>query len=177
MQQVRYFLKLTLALMIATCAALISTHWGAAAHSVSAQNPDSVEFFEKQIRPVLANNCQRCHNPQKKMAGLDQSSAMGFAHGGAGGALVNQANPAASLLLKVVSFDGELKMPPTGKLNNEVLAALTAWVRLGAPWPGGAPIAAASAIKSTVREFTPEEKKYWAFQPLSAAAVPAVKNP
>src|SRR5262249_36686800 len=73
------------------------------------------EFFEKQIRPIFANNCQRCHNAKAKVAGLDLTTAEAFQRGGDSGPVVNKEKFEESRLLKVISYAGELKMPPSGK--------------------------------------------------------------
>jgi len=138
------------------------------------QTPEQIEFFEKKIRPVLAQSCQACHNPKVKTAQLDFSSAEGFAAGGQSGALVSREQPEESRLLKVISYEDRLKMPPTGKLKPEEIADLTAWVKMGAPWPGAAP--AVAAKKAGPREYTETEKNYWAFQPLANATPPPVNN-
>src|SRR5580700_4676653 len=87
---------------------------------VWAQAP--AEFFEKKIRPVLVNNCQACHNPKLKTAGLDLTSAEGFAHGGQSGPIVVAGNPEASRLIKVVGYGESLKMPPAAKLKDDEIA-------------------------------------------------------
>jgi hypothetical protein len=81
-------------------------------------------------------------------------------------------------LLKVISYDENPKMPPTGKLKPDEIEAVTAWVKMGAPWPGAAPVAAAKAWpkNSSVRTFTDDEKNWWAFQPMRDYAPPQVKN-
>lgn len=147
------------------------------------QRDEAAEFFEKQVRPLLAAKCQVCHSAKARTSGLDLSSAAGFQAGGASGLLVNKENPEASLLLKVISYEGSLKMPPMGKLKAEEIAVLTAWVKMGAPWPGAQPTVAEHnaeekkwTAKTTVREFTDEEKKFWAFQPMSHPTPPSVKN-
>ena len=145
---------------------------------VSAQSSDGVEFFEKRIRPILIANCTPCHNPQAHMAKLDLTTAEGFARGGESGALVNPANPEESRLLKVISYAETLKMPPKGKLRADEIASLTEWVKMGAPWTktvAVTPSTGWSARKST-REFTEEEKAFWAYQPLAQVAPPKVKN-
>lgn len=140
-----------------------------------AQTPPE-EFFEKKIRPVLVKNCQGCHNAKVKTAGLDMSSADGFAKGGASGlALTSKDSPDSSLLLKVVSYEGQLKMPPAGKLSDEVRADIAAWVKMGAPWPGATSAATPTAAK-TGRVIGAEDRKFWAFQPVRKPAVPDVKN-
>ncbi len=145
----------------------------------AAQTTDPAEFFEKRIRPLLVANCAKCHNPKAQVAQLDLTTAEGFAKGGESGLLINKEKPEESRLLKAISYDDTLKMPPTSKMKAEEIAALTEWVKMGAPWPSAkTDVAAASkpsAPKST-REFTEEEKKFWAFQPLGNPAVPKVKN-
>src|SRR5262249_345387 len=152
------------------------------------------EFFEKKIRPIFAANCQRCHNPRSKVGGLDLTTTEAFQRGGDSGPVINKEKPEESRLLKVISYDGEIKMPPSGKLKNDEIAALTEWVKIGAPWPGAVtPVAPAitdatvsatvsatiSATVSesrpknwTVRSFTEEEKGFWAYQPLKNIAPP-----
>jgi hypothetical protein len=67
--------------------------------SAFAQSSD--EFFEKKIRPVLVAKCQVCHNAKAKTAGLDLSTAEGFAHGGPSGPMIAE-KPEESRLLKVI---------------------------------------------------------------------------
>jgi hypothetical protein len=143
------------------------------------------EFFEKQVRPILVANCQKCHNPNARVAELDLTTAEGFARGGESGPLIDRAKPEESRLLKVISYDGNLKMPPKSKLKDEEIAVIVAWVKMGAPWPGAKVIkpstqaeahADAPAVRKAGREFTTAEKNFWAFQPVSAVKPPEVKN-
>jgi mono/diheme cytochrome c family protein len=136
------------------------------------------EFFEKKIRPIFATSCQRCHNSKAKVAGLDLTTAEGFLRGGDSGPVVNKEKPDESRLLKVIAYDSEMKMPPTGKLKNDEIAALTDWVRMGAPWPGAAPVAPSEnwPKNSSVRPFTEVEKSFWSYQPVIDAVPPQVKN-
>ncbi len=149
----------------------------APAHT-SSQTAEQQEFFEKKVRPILANTCQRCHNAKAKMAGLDLSTAEGFLRGGDGGPVVNKERPAESRLLRVIGYDGEMKMPPTGKLKDFEIAALTEWVKMGAPWPGAVQRASSDnwPKNSTVREFTEDEKRFWSVQPMKDPAPPQVKD-
>jgi mono/diheme cytochrome c family protein len=135
------------------------------------------EFFEKNIRPIFAASCQRCHNAKSKVAGLDLTTAEAFQRGGDSGPVINKEKPEESRLLKVIGYDGETKMPPSGKLKDHEIAALTEWVKIGAPWPGSVapaasavtPVASEGKPKNpTPRSFTDEEKGFWAYQPLRA---------
>ncbi len=142
-----------------------------------AQKQDPAEFFEKKVRPVLLNNCQACHNSKLKTAGLDLTSAEGFAQGGQSGAIVVAGNPESSRLIKVIGYGESLKMPPVAKLKDEEIADLSAWVMMGAVWQGAvAAPAAAPPATSQSREFTPAEKSFWAFQPVKDPALPSVRN-
>src|SRR6266446_4360493 len=128
----------------------------------SANSDDTTEFFEKRIRPILMTNCSPCHNPQAYVAKLDLTTAEGFARGGESGALINTANPEESRLLKIIGYSETLKMPPKGKLRTGEIAALTEWVKMGAPWAKTAALQPQSkwtGSKST-REFTDEEKAF-----------------
>src|SRR5215510_6712948 len=51
------------------------------------------EFFEKKVRPILANSCQRCHNTRAKVAGLDLTTAEAFQRGGDSGPIINKQKP------------------------------------------------------------------------------------
>ncbi|MEO6725713.1 MAG: PSD1 and planctomycete cytochrome C domain-containing protein [Blastocatellia bacterium] len=141
---------------------------------------DAAEFFEKRVRPVLMANCAKCHNPKAKMADLDLTTAEGFARGGESGPIINKSKPEESRLLKVIGFEDKLKMPPAGKLKAEEIAAIAEWVKMGAPWPNAKSetVAATDEAKwaKTTREFTEEELKFWAFQPMANPAAPKVKN-
>ncbi len=140
-----------------------------------AQTPEQIEYFEKNVRPVLAQNCQPCHNAKAKASGLDLSSAAGFVAGGAGGALVTAGHPETSRLSKVIGYEDSLKMPPMGKLKPEQIESLNNWIKMGAPWPG-AKEAGAVLPPAPKKEFTAEQKAFWAFQPVRNPAPPAVKD-
>ena len=42
---------------------------------------------------------------------------------------------AYGLLVEAIGYSGSIQMPPRGKLDAAEIAALTDWVKLGAPWP------------------------------------------
>jgi NAD(P)-dependent dehydrogenase (short-subunit alcohol dehydrogenase family) len=45
------------------------------ARGAAAQQPAGVDFFEKQIRPILAARCHECHGPEKQESDLRLDSA------------------------------------------------------------------------------------------------------
>ena len=100
-----------------------------AAQTVPQQHLD---FFEKRIRPIFVTKCQGCHNAKARTAGLNLTTAAGFRKGADTGSIVTAADPISSRLLEVVSYQERIKMPPTGKLSDDEIAALTDWVKVGA---------------------------------------------
>ena len=141
---------------------------------VSAQSAEETEYFEKQVRPLIVAKCQMCHSAEIKTAELDLSSAEGFVRGGASGPLVNTDHPDQSALLKVISYDEKLKMPPMGKLSDEEIGVLKRWVESGAHWPGAENVEVVEA-NDTIG-FTAEQKQWWAFQPVVDPVPSEVKD-
>jgi mono/diheme cytochrome c family protein len=129
--------------------------------------PRETEFFEKQIRPLLVENCFSCHGPIKQKAGLRLDSPAALHKGGLTGPGLKPGDPDNSLLIQAVRQTGELKMPPSRKLKPEQVAALTAWVKSGAPWPANT-----SATDANAEAW----KKHWAFQPIANPPIPMVKE-
>src|SRR5215216_6413694 len=119
-----------------------------------------IDFFERQIRPVLSEHCWSCHGPKKQTAGLRLDSRAGLLRGGESGPAVDEKEPAKSLILAAVRHEGELKMPPKAKLPAPAVAALAEWVHRGAPWP-----------ESSAAD-VPDWRKHWAFQPVANPAPP-----
>src|ERR1700676_5283751 len=106
--------------------------------AAAASPADAIELFEKKIRPVLVEHCYGCHSTKaKKIKGelLLDSRAAALKGGESGPALV-PGHPEKSRLIEAVRYkDVELQMPPAGKLPDVVIADLTAWIKMGAPWP------------------------------------------
>jgi hypothetical protein len=137
-----------------------------------AADPQAIEFFEKRVRPVLAEKCQSCHGAKRQQAGLRLDSRAALLKGSDSGPVLVPGDPAKSALVKAIHYDGDVLMPPKGKLPEAVIADLAAWVKMGAPWPESALQAAEKPVNvAEVR------RRHWAFQPVKKPAPPAVKNP
>ena len=123
-----------------------------------------------RVRPVLAKNCFACHSGSR-MGGLEMSGREAILKGGKSGPAVVPGDPEKSLLVQAVAQTHErLKMPPQGKLAETEIADLRAWIKDGAVWPDSAP---AGAVKVTSYVITPEQRAYWAFQPVRKPEPPA----
>src|SRR5205807_1471055 len=111
------------------------------AGNATADNPSPVtaeqeRFFEDKVRPLLVANCWDCHGPKKQESGLRLDSRTGVIDGGdSGERAVVPGDPDRSLLIKAVNHLGEYHMPPKRKLAVDEIAALSEWVKAGAPWP------------------------------------------
>ncbi len=136
---------------------------------VASAASDGEKFFETKIRPLLAEKCQQCHGPTKPMAGLDLSSAAGFAKGSDRGPVVVKGDLEGSRLWEVVGYQSRIKMPPSGKLKDDQFAALREWISMGAPWP--ASDTATTQAGKPARRVIP-----WSFQPPRNPAPPSVRN-
>jgi hypothetical protein len=135
---------------------------------------DAVEFFEIKIRPLLANNCFTCHGPKMQMAGLNLSTADGFFKGSDKGPVVIKGDPENSRLIQAVGYQGKIKMPPASKLQDQQIADLRDWVKMGAPWP---PESIAAPISGSPREqHGTAEREFWSFRPVKKVALPTVRN-
>ena len=137
--------------------------------------PDPAAFFEKNVRPVLAERCWGCHGPEKQKGGLRLDSRAAIVTGGEQGPAIVPGKPDESLLVTALRHDGQLRMPPKNKLPEAEIAALTEWVKMGAPWPA-AQVAPTAPAKVVDRTFTAEEKAFWAFQSVRRVPLPRVKT-
>ncbi|HVC98948.1 MAG TPA: PSD1 and planctomycete cytochrome C domain-containing protein [Pirellulales bacterium] len=153
------------------------------AYGVSLQAADSdggaptaadLEFFEKQVRPLLANHCHKCHGPDEQKGGLRLDSRSAVLAGGDTGEAVVSGKPDESLLIEAVGYGGLYQMPPTGKLAESEIATLRQWVELGAPWPEAA--VATEGGKPAASFDLHERAQRWAFQPLVEHTPPTVRD-
>src|SRR5687768_16178366 len=146
----------------------------ARASAAPASTPEGIEFFEKKVRPVLAESCYECHSATSKKlkGGLLLDARDSVLKGGDNGPAIVPGDPEKSLLIKAVRYtDPDLQMPPKDKkLPASQIADLEAWVKMGAPDPrtNGAP---ASLVKSDMDEEIREARKTWPFQPSTQPAL------
>jgi Protein of unknown function (DUF1553)/Protein of unknown function (DUF1549)/Planctomycete cytochrome C len=138
-------------------------------------DPAAVEFFEKNIRPLLADNCFTCHSANtNSKGGLRVDDRNGLLQGGERGPAIVPGQPDNSRLIRAVSYtDEDLKMPPNKRLSAEQVALLTRWIADGAAWPE-------AHVPTDLGKPNPEyetlRKEHWAWQPLADVAPPKVND-
>jgi cytochrome c553 len=135
----------------------------------------SDDHFEKKVRPLILAKCINCHGPEKNKGGL-RLDAAGIAKGGESGKVLVPGKPDESLLIQAVRQTGDLKMPPKGKLKDQEIADLAAWVKAGAAWPNAPTIAPIPVLEQSRASFTSVQKAFWAFQPVKPTTLPSVRN-
>ena len=84
--------------------------------------------FEKQVKPILAANCVRCHSGRKIKGGIDLSSRDKLLLGGDTGPSVVAGKPADSLLVEVLGAGGTPHMPPKKQLPPAAVAVVSTWI-------------------------------------------------
>ena len=111
------------------------------ADSANTSLPDVVEF-NRDIRPILSDNCFFCHGPDKNKREADlRLDTVDGLHGTDGhvGALVPGKPEESELFKRLISTDEEIKMPPakSGKsLTERDIQLLKKWIEQGGQFEG-----------------------------------------
>jgi len=132
-------------------------------------SPQEAEFFEKSVRPVLADHCVKCHGPEKQKSELRLDSREAVIKGGDNGPVVVPGKPEESDLIKSIRHEGDSKMPEKEpKLPDEQIEALSTWVKMGMPWPEN------DKAKPTAQQEAAAH--HWSYQPITDPHPPEVKD-
>ena len=141
---------------------------------------EQVEFFEKNIRSVLAEHCYECHNSSDKAkGGLALDWQGGLAKGGDSGPVLVAGKPGSSRWLRVIRHEEkDLKMPKDGpRLSPVIVQNFERWIAMGAPDPRVKKPSREDIAKAisweTIRE---QRKQWWSFQPVRSPVPPRVKG-
>ena len=126
------------------------------------ETPPNKVDFNRQIRPILASACFKCHGGEKRNGGLRLTNRHdAFTPADSGEAVIRPGKSGESLLLeRVASSDESVRMPPEGdSLSTEQIDLLRRWIDQGAAWPDDAATA-----------------RHWSYLPPVRAARPQVKD-
>ncbi len=128
-------------------------------HAADQPLPEVIEF-NRDVRPILSDNCFFCHGPDKnkREADLRLDTAEGLFGGGApqnhAGVVTPKSLEQSALYERITTSAPEQRMPPveSGKeLSPRDVAVLKKWIEQGAPFEG-----------------------HWSFQPIKRIESPAV---
>jgi len=132
-----------------------------------------MQFFEKDVLPILQTHCFKCHGGEAKVrAGFRLTSRAGVLKGGELGDAVNLQDLKASLLIEAIGYNGDIKMPPSGRLKKEQIDILTRWVTEGLPWSKTDDY----GVEPEHEDHPKSDSDYWAYQPIRRPEIPAVKG-
>jgi uncharacterized protein DUF1553/uncharacterized protein DUF1549/cytochrome c len=136
-------------------------------------NDDGGDFFEKKVRPILAENCFRCHGPERQKANLRLDSLPEVLRGGDRGPEIVPGDPEKSRIIEAVRYaNPRLQMPPRGKLGVDQVEALIEWVKRGAPWPGGSAESKTEAARQAAFDLEGRKREHWAWRPVQPVEPP-----
>src|SRR5262245_20858811 len=119
--------------------AVLTTRPVAMAQAPTAPTQSGINDFNRQIRPILSDNCFQCHGPdesqRKAKLRLDtRQGALGKLRGG--GFAIVPAKPGASKLVeRICADDANDRMPPertNKKLSPRQIELLKQWIAQGA---------------------------------------------
>lgn len=124
---------------------------------------NSIEFYQLKVEPLLKSACYECHSHASGESNgqLMVDSLVAMTDGGTRGTALQPGAPDKSLILTAVTYaDTDLQMPPDGKLPDEQIAVLRAWIEAGA-------VAPKSDTPRMEKKSSPEAMAatHWAYQP------------
>jgi hypothetical protein len=99
--------------------------------------------FDRDVLPIFARSCVKCHGPQKSKAGLRLDSAAGLRKGGLGDPLTIPGQSDQSYIVhRMRGLGDEEVMPPEGpRVTSAELDTIRLWIDQGAVLPVEAPVA------------------------------------
>jgi hypothetical protein len=95
-----------------------------------------------KVRPILLNNCGKCHFHMVHKGGFAMDTKALMFKGGRSGAAIVPGSPENSLLVKLIRHEGPPKdprpMPPKApKMSDADIAIIQQWIKAGAIMPDG----------------------------------------
>src|SRR5690349_8546085 len=104
--------------------------------------------YQDHVRPIFAQSCFNCHNPDKAKAGLDLTTYGATMNGSSNGKVITPGTPDESMLYLCVTFQEEPHMPQKGsKLPDAQLETIKKWIAGGA-LESGSSVASAAKPKT-----------------------------
>ncbi|MCA9037713.1 MAG: PSD1 domain-containing protein, partial [Planctomycetaceae bacterium] len=129
-----------------------------------------LQLFRERVRPILTEHCLDCHGGESIKADFDLSSRDSLLASGFVGESAKD-----SYLLQLIKHEAEPHMPlKADKLSETDIEVIRNWIHLGAPYDK--PLAEQRVRQSATMEVTDSDRRFWAFQPLSAVPIPEVDH-
>ncbi len=101
----------------------------------AANKPSAGErFFDRRVAPILTKRCLGCHNEELKNGAISFWDRGSLLKVGNRGPAIVPGKPEQSVLVKTLSHEWDIQMPPGPKLPRKEIVMLTDWIRRGAVW-------------------------------------------
>ncbi len=126
--------------------------------------PQSRVDFRREVEPIFAAHCYKCHGGGKASGQLKLDSRVTALRGGISGAVIVPGSSARSRLMhRLRGEGGEQRMPLGGtSLTPQQIDLISRWIDEGAAWPEG--------------DVEKDIPRHWAFVEPARPNLPAVKN-
>src|SRR4051795_10243544 len=85
-------------------------------------DPSALEFFEREVRPLLVGRCQECHGATKQKGDLRLDSRAAILAGGSTGPAIVPGKAGESLLVDAINYGDLYQMPPKSRLPASEIA-------------------------------------------------------
>src|SRR2546422_6779057 len=153
---------------------LLAVGWVVSVPSTLSRAQESVSFT-KDIQPILQNSCWKCHGEALQLSKLDLRTFDAALKGGDKGAAIVPGKAEESRLYRRVAGLERPAMPMDGRLNDEQISAIKAWIDQGAHWDASAegkaqPVDRAALAALEHLEISPEARHSVAVKLTAAAA-------
>jgi len=129
--------------------------WVVVLLAIAATDAAAEVDFARDVQPILAGRCLKCHGADVAEAGLrltDRAAATAALESGSRAILPGRPED-SNLLRRVTAADADERMPPEGPpLSADQVEVLRRWITEGADWP-----------------------RHWAYRPLTRPPVPVEK--
>jgi mono/diheme cytochrome c family protein len=133
--------------------------------------------FQDRILPLFDRNCLVCHGSTVQRAGLDLRTKQSVLRGGANGPVIRAGNAQQSLLFQLITHQKEPAMPMGGKLGENEIAAIAAWINSLAP---NETLPEAGKHSTAIREpgspVTEQDRQFWSFVKPVRPAIPRTQT-
>lgn len=140
----------------------------------------AADEVSQRAEAILKANCQTCHGAALQMSKLDLRTREAMLKGGEHGPALTPGNAETSRIYRFAAGIDQPAMPPGKKMAAEDLEALRQWIEAGAKLEGSKLDATentdklATLAKLEDRPILPEERKFWAYQPVQRPAAKSI---
>ncbi|MBS0204011.1 MAG: DUF1549 domain-containing protein [Planctomycetes bacterium] len=140
----------------------------------AAKRTKGLELFRAEVRKTIKDKCVACHGGDATEGKLDLATQEGLLKGGERGPAAVIGRGDKSLLTRLIKHEQQPHMPKDEpRLSDREIAAIVAWIDLGAPYDEPLVARKVETTRWTERKVDPKRKVFWSFQPLQRTHPPS----